>query len=136
MQKEEVKTFNETYKYKFQSGFNYSVINIDSSDINSKRYCDLDIEYEYICLDEEIFNEENKAFTDFDNKANCDFYYSVKKIVDIKGEHSKNIISFCNFFIVILDRLIFLICTLLCLCQIFKYVISSLWLKRQLNLQI
>ena len=84
MQREEVKTFNETYKYKFQSGSDYSVINIDSSDINNKRYCDLEIEYEYICLDEEIFNEENKGFTDFDNKANCDFYYSVKKIVDIK----------------------------------------------------
>ena len=53
-------TFNETYEYKFQSGADYSVFIIDSSDINNKRYFDLEIEYEYIGLDADTFNDENK----------------------------------------------------------------------------
>ena len=130
---ETVETFNETYKYKFSSGADYSVININLYDIDNKRYFDLEIEYDYIAIDSDTYNDESKAYSEFYNRASCDESFFVKKIVDIKGGHSKNIISFGNCFIVFLDKLIFLICILLSFGQIFKYVISCFMSKKTIK---
>ena len=129
-----VTTFNETYEYKFQSGADYSVFNINSSDIDNKRYFDLEIEYEYMGLDVDTSNDEKKAYSDFYDRANCDEHFFVEKLVPIKGTHSKNIIPFCKYYIIILDRLIFLICILLSLGQIFKYVISCFMSKKTIKI--
>ena len=129
-----IRTFNETYEYKFQSGEDYSVFIIDSSDINNKRYFNLEIEYEYMGLDADTFNDENKAYSNFYKRANCDESFFVKKLVDIKGTHPKNIISFCNYFIVLLDRLTYLICILLSFGHIYlNMLFHVLYLKRQLK---
>ena len=128
-----VRTFKETCEYEFNSGADYSVISINSDDINNKRYFDLEIEYEYIALDRDTFDNESKAYSNFYNRTNCDEFFSVKKLVDIKGGHSKNIISFGNCFIVFLDKLIFLICILLSLGQIYKYVISCFISKKTIK---
>ena len=85
-------TFDKTIKYLFKSGADYSVININSSDINNIRYFDLEVEYDYIALDQRTFEEEQKAYNDFRDRANCDDHFFVKKIVDVKNAHSKNII--------------------------------------------
>ena len=130
----DVTTFNETIKFLFESGADYSVVNINSSDINNTRYFDLEIEYKYIVLDQKTYEEENKAYNDFYARANCDDYCSVKRIVDVKYAHSKNIISLTNCFIVYFDRLIYLICIFLSFGQIFKHFISFFMSKKTITI--
>ena len=127
-------TFDKKIEYFFKSGADYSVINIDPLDINSSRYFDLEIEYDFIALDKNTFEGENKAYNDFYNMANCDESCSVCRIIDVKNSHSKNIISLTNCFIVFFDRLIYLICIFLSIGQIFKHIISCFMSKKKIKI--
>ena len=129
-----VVTFNQTVEYKFQSGADYSIINIDSKDINNKRYLDLEISFVYISVDQKTNEEERREYNDFYSRASQDDHFFVDNYPSMKNSHSKNIIYFSNWFIIILDRFIFCIFIILSLGQIYKYIISCFMAKK--NIQI
>jgi len=96
-----VTTFNETIEYNFQSGADYSIINIDSKDINNKRYLDLEIELVYISVDQKTDEEERREYNHFYSIASLDDHFFVINYPSMKNTHSKNIIYFSNWFIII-----------------------------------
>ena len=128
-----VVTFNEKIKFEFKSGADCSKINIDSNDINNKRYLDLEIGIEEICVDEKTKKEFTITYDEFyERTRRADDFFSVKKKIKIPNAHSKNIITLSNSYIIILDRIIYIICILLSLGQIYKIVISCFMNKKKI----
>ena len=129
----DVVTFNEKKKYEFKSGADCSKIIIDSNDINNKRYLDLEIEIEEICVDEKTKNEFKTSYDEFyERTRKADDFFSVKKKIKIPNAHSKNIITLSNSYIIILDRIIYIICIFLSLGQIYKIIISCFMSKKKI----
>ena len=132
-EKKTVYTFDKKIPYIFQSGADYSLININWNDINNKRYLDLEIEFVYIAVDIKTLEEEKAAYDAFYREASQDEHFFVKNYVSMKNSHSKNIISFSNCYIIILDRFIFLIFIILSLGQIYKYIISCFMSEKKIQ---
>ena len=126
-----INTFNKSIKYDIKSGGDYSYIIIDSNFANNKKYLDLEIEYDYICVDIQTEENHDNAFENFKNLTkNKDVNYSVNKIVEIPKAHSKNIISLTSNFIMTKDRILFIISIFLTLGQFYKFYISKQINKR------
>ena len=86
---------------------------------------DLEIVYQYIPADKDTKYTEENTYNDFYKATQmADSEFVVKKIVNIPNAHSKNIISFSNWFVLIIDRILYLIFIFLTLGQIYKYIIS------------
>lgn len=95
-------TYERKFEYKFKSGADYSIINIDTSDINNKRYFYLEIEYSYICFDIKTQEEERKVYQDLINEIRKkDVSSRIQYYVSMGGIHSKKIISFSKWNILI-----------------------------------
>ena len=131
--KKTIVTFEKKIPYIFQSGADYSLININWDDINNKRYLDLEIEFVYIAVDKKTHEEERAAYDAFHREASRDESFLVKNYISMKNSHSKNIISSSNCFILILDRFIFIIFILLSLGQIYKYIISCFMTEKKIQ---
>ena len=119
-------TYDKKIIYHFKTGSDFSNIIINSESVKNKKYLDLEIEYEYICLDNETKKEHDIKYEEFYNETRIkDNFFSVKKLVEIPNAHSKNIISLQNPCLTILDKIIFIIAIFLTLGQIYKYFISQ-----------
>ena len=120
-----VVTYDRKIKYDFKSGADFSTIIIDSESIKNKSYFDLEIEIEYICLDDKTKKNHDNYYKDlYDLTKSMDKEFSFEKIVDIPKTHSKNIISLTNSLIIYIDRILFIIFIFLSLGIIYKYFIN------------
>jgi hypothetical protein len=105
-----VVTYDRKIIYDFKSGADFSTIIIDSESIKNKSYFDLEIEIEYICLDDKTKkNHDNYYKKYYDLTKSMDKEFSFEKIVDIPKTHSKNIISLTNSLIIYIDRILLII---------------------------
>lgn len=128
-----VYTFDQKREYNFKSGCDYTVFDFDS-EIQDSRYLDLEIEFDFLALDQKTFDDEEKSFKDFSILADCDESYRVSRIVDIEKTHTKNIIAFTNYFFIILDRIIFIISILLTFGQVYKFIMSCFMGKKKIKI--
>lgn len=128
-------SYERKFKYEFKSGADYSIININTSDINNKRYCDLEIYYSYICFDSKTEEEKGKVYQDLDNEIrNKDHNSRITISVSIDGMHSKNIISFSKWYIIILDRFVYIICIFLSFGQVYKHIICRYMAQKKIKI--
>ena len=67
--------------YDFKTGADFSNIIINSESVQKKRYLDLEIEYKYICLDNETKKHHDIKYEEFCNETRIkDNYFSNRKI--------------------------------------------------------
>ena len=120
----EVITYDKKITYNFKSGADFSTIILDLESIN-KSYWDLEIEIEYICLDEKTKKNHDTLYNNlYDNTKRMDKEFSFEKIVDIPKTYKKNIISLTSPLIKYIDRILFIIFIFLGLGIFYKYFIN------------